>query len=120
MNYDNFFFPANDLVTSRQFYQDTLGLVVKFDFSERGMLAFKVGNEEAALILKDKNKFPEAKPTVWIEVEDVHEAYARFQPKGVNFLSAPFRIPTGWAVEFTDPAGNVLGFTDYRKTDEQP
>ncbi|WP_455017014.1 VOC family protein [Kingella oralis] len=62
MNYDNFFFPADDLAATKRFYQKTLGLPVKFDFSDRGMLAFQVGNEEAAIILKDKQKFPQADP----------------------------------------------------------
>ena len=54
MKYDNFFFPADDLATSRRFYQDVLDLPVKFDFSENGMVAFRVGNEEAAIILKER------------------------------------------------------------------
>jgi len=29
-------------------------------------------------------------------------------------LSPPFSIRTGWAIEFLDPSGNVLGFTDYK------
>ena len=33
--------------------------------------------------------------------------------KGVEFLSPPFRIRTGNAVEFDDPFGNRLGITDY-------
>lgn len=33
--------------------------------------------------------------------------------KGINFLSEPFNIKTGMAVEFNDPFGNRLGITDY-------
>jgi predicted enzyme related to lactoylglutathione lyase len=90
-----------------------LGLPIKFDFANQGMIAFKVGNEEPAIILKDTTKFPNAKPTIWIEVENVKEIYERLQIKGVKFLSEPFKIRTGWAVEFTDPIGNQLGFADY-------
>ena len=115
MNYDNFFFPAENLAESRRFYQEVLGLPVKFDFSEQGMLAFRVGAEEAAIILKDRQKFPDITPTLWITVEDVRATYAALKDKNVAFLSEPFRIRTGWAVEFTDPAGNRLGFTDYRE-----
>ena len=115
MNYDNFFFPAENLAESRRFYQEVLGLPVKFDFSEHGMIAFRVGDEEAAIILKDRQKFPDITPTLWITVEDVRATYAALKDKNVAFLSEPFRIRTGWAVEFTDPAGNRLGFTDYRE-----
>ncbi len=113
MNYDNFFYPTDNIEESKKFYEDILGLSVKFDFSQQGMIAFNVGNEEPAIILKDKNKFPEVKPTVWIEVENVKELYKELLNKGVKFLSEPFKIKTGWAVEFYDPSENVIGITDY-------
>lgn len=53
-------------------------------------------------------------PTIWIEVEDAKAVYDKLKIKGVVFLSEPFRIRTGWAVEFTDPLSNRLGFTDYK------
>ena len=115
MKYDNFFFPADDLAASCRFYQDVLDLPAKFDFSENGMVAFRVGDEEAAIILKEREKFPDMTPTVWIEVEDVRPEYAALQGRNINFLGEPFRIRTGWAVEFIDPSGNRLGFVDYQE-----
>jgi len=114
-NYDNLFLPAEDLEVSKKFYAEVLGLPIKFEFANQGMLAFKVGNEEPAIILKDKNKFPDVKPTIWIEVEDVRNLYNELKNKEVHFLSEPFKIRTGWAVEFADPTGNHLGFADYHK-----
>lgn len=115
MKYDNFFFLADDLAASCRFYQEVLDLPVKFDFSENGMVVFRVGDEEAAIILKERKKFPDMTPTVWIEVEDVQAKYAALQGRNIRFLSEPFRIRTGWAVEFIDPSGNRLGFVDYRE-----
>jgi predicted enzyme related to lactoylglutathione lyase len=92
-----------------------LGLSVKFDFSDTGMIAFKVGDQEPALILKDLKKFPSTKPTIWFVVDDVLEGYRKLKEKGVRLLSEPFQIQTGWAVEFEDPFGNRLGITDYSK-----
>ncbi len=46
-DYDNFFLPTNDIEQGRDFYQKILGLSVKFDFSERGMIAFKVGDHSS-------------------------------------------------------------------------
>ena len=112
-NYDNLFLPAENLEESKKFYADVLGLPIKFEFANQGMVAFKVGNEEPAIILKDRNKFPNAKPTIWIEVEDVRSLYDELKSKDVQFISEPFKIRTGWAVEFTDPTGNQLGFADY-------
>lgn len=113
-NYDNFFLPADNYQESMVFYSDVLGLEKKFEFAEQGMVAFKVGNEEPAIILKDKTKMPNTIPTIWIEVEDAKAVYEKMKTKGVTFPSEPFRIRTGWAVEFNDPSGNRLGFTDYK------
>lgn len=115
MKYDNFFYPTDNMEESKKFYTEILGLSVKFDFSQQGMMAFNVGNEEPAIILKDKRKFPDVKPTVWLEVENVQTLYKELLSKGVTFLSEPFKIRTGWAVEFYDPSGNVIGITDYDK-----
>ncbi len=114
-HFDNFFYPANDFEASKRFYADVLGLPVKFDFSQFGMIAFKVGDDEPAIILKDKTKFAAAQPCVWIEVENVKTLYDELKSKGVNFLSEPFQIKTGWSVELKDPSGNILGFTDYNQ-----
>ncbi len=110
--YDNFFLPTADMEAGRRFYQEVLGLPVKFDFPDRKMLAFQVGAEEPALIL---NGNPGAKPVIWFVVEDVDREYQRLQARGVKFLSQPFPIKTGRAVEFEDPNGNRLGITDYRQ-----
>jgi predicted enzyme related to lactoylglutathione lyase len=114
-DYDNFFLPSSDLKKGKEFYQDLLGLSVKFDFSNMGMIAFKVDNNEPAIILKDTNKFPETKPTIWFVVDNVQEEYEHLKTKGLSFLSEPFPIQTGMAVEFEDPFGNRLGLTDYFK-----
>ncbi|MHB8064836.1 MAG: VOC family protein [Ruminiclostridium sp.] len=115
MKYDNFFLPVENLSDAKEFYQDTLGLDLKFDFSSNGMIAYKIGDEEAAIILKDISKFKDAKATIWFVVDNVLEEYKRLKNKGVAFLSEPFNIRTGVSVEFEDPFGNRLGITDYSK-----
>ena len=116
MKYDNFFLPVENLTYAKDFYNDVLGLELKFDFSSKGMVAYRVGNEEPAIILKDKSKFNNAKPTIWLVVDNVNEKYRILKDKGVIFLSEPFEILTGISVEFEDPFGNRLGITDYSKT----
>jgi predicted enzyme related to lactoylglutathione lyase len=114
-DYDNFFLPTGDIKKGKEFYQNLLGLSVKFDFSNMGMIAFKVGENEPAIILKDTAKFPDARPTIWFVVENVQDEYKLLSAKGVVFLSEPFEIQTGMAVEFEDPSGNRLGLTSYSK-----
>lgn len=65
-NYDNFFLPADKLDTAKDFYKNTLGLDIKFDFSERGMVAFKVGDNEPAIILR---KADNVKPAILFTVD---------------------------------------------------
>lgn len=115
-DYDNFFLGVTDLKQAKKYYEDVLGLQLKFDFSDRGMAAFNVGDEEPAIILKDINIFPDVKPTIWFVVDDVKNEYNKLKENGVNFLSEPFEIMTGMAAEFEDPFGNRLGITDYTKT----
>ncbi|EKQ56723.1 MULTISPECIES: VOC family protein [unclassified Clostridium] len=114
-NYDNFFMGVTNLTVARKYYENTLGLKLKFDFSQKGMIAFIVGSEEPAIILKDESVFPNIKPTIWFEVESVENEYRNLKGKGVKFMSEPFEIMTGLAVEFEDPFGNRLGITDYSK-----
>lgn len=111
--YDNFFIPVDDIETARKYYETNLGLKVKFDFSDIGMVAFSVDGEEAVIILKDKNKFKDSKQTIWFKVNDVQSEYQKMKENGINFLSEPFKIRTGYAVEFEDPFGNRFGITDY-------
>lgn len=114
-NYDNFFLPAQDMEQSKDFYANVLGLRLKFEFAPKGMAAFGVGGEEPAIILKDVGKNPDVRPTIWFEVDDVAAAYEELKAKGVEFISGPFKIGTGWAAEFNDPSGNRLGITDYKE-----
>lgn len=112
-NYDNFFMAVDNLEEARKYYENILDLKLKFDFSNKGMIAFNIGSEEPAIILKDKAVFANVKSTIWFEVENVYVEYNRLKDKGVKFLSEPFKIATGMAVEFEDPFGNRLGITDY-------
>lgn len=110
--YDNFFLPADNLDTAKDFYNKKLGLDTKFDFSDKGMVAFKVGDNEPAIIISN---LANATPAIWFTVENVLNAYEELKQKGVQFLSEPFEIMTGLSVEFSDPFGNKLGLTDYSK-----
>ncbi|MEA4956580.1 hypothetical protein SDC9_17136 [bioreactor metagenome] len=115
MEYDNFFLPVDNIEKAKEYYKNVLGLELKFDFSDKGMAAYNVGESEPAIILKDKNIFKDMKPTIWFVVGDVKKEYKEMKEKGIKFLSEPFEIGTGTAVEFEDPFGNRLGITDYNK-----
>ena len=115
MKIDNYFISAENFDEVKYFYAEVLKFPVKFDFPDMGMVAYRIGNDEPAIIIKDRRVFLDAKSAVWIEVEDVRDTYDRLKSSGVKFLTEPFKIHTGWAVEFDDPAGNRMGFTDYKE-----
>ncbi len=115
-DYDNFFLAENDLNRAISFYTEILGLKVKYDFRDKGMFALKVGENEPAIILKDKVRFPDTKTTIWFVVDNVMATYSNLKSKGVKFITSPYQIFTGFAVEFDDPSGNRLGITDYTKS----
>ena len=112
---DNLFLPVDDFEKAKQYYGEKLGLEIKFDFSNIGMIAYKLGKEKAAIILKDKKKFSDTKQTIWFVVDDVNVEYEQMLKNDIKFLTEPFPIRTGNAVEFEDPFGNRFGITDYKK-----
>jgi len=95
-DYDNFFLPVADLERAKDFYQKSLGLSIKFDFSDKGMTAFKIGNQEPAIILKDLKRFPDAKPTIWFVVDDVKQEFEKLKKKGLNLFQIRFKFLRGW------------------------
>ena len=113
--FDSFWFKTKNLEESKEFYEKTLGLSLKPNFDEKGIIAFNVGNEETLLMLADLKAFPKAKTAMWFIVDDVEGEYKRLKEKGVNFLYEPFEVDNGMAAEFEDPSGNKLGIADYKK-----
>jgi hypothetical protein len=55
-----------------------------------GMIAFQVGNNEPAIILKDIKKFPETKPTIWFVVDNIEEEYKKVKSERNTFLLEAF------------------------------
>lgn len=53
------------------------------------MVAFKVGDNEPAIILGKENY---VKPAIWFTVDNVPQAYEELLEKGIEFLSEPFEI----------------------------
>jgi predicted enzyme related to lactoylglutathione lyase len=115
---DNVLLAVGDLARARAFYEDRLGLQVKFAAPEHGIVGYALGSEEPGLVVRQENlsdSGPRATPRVWLEVSDARAASEILAAAGVLLLGDPFEIPTGWTVEVADPWGNVIGLTDYVK-----
>ncbi len=113
--------PVGELTTAVEFYADRLGLSVRFTVPERGIALFGVAAETPGIMaMVDPAAGQGAPPAmrVWLEVPDAKAAAAELEGRGVEMLTAPFEVATGWSVEVADPWGNVIGLTDYLKRPE--
>ncbi len=113
LGFDNVFLPVGDLAEAVDFYTGALGLSIAKRFDGIGTVLFRVGNETPGLGIAEMDDPHSGAQKVWFEVEDARAAADELIAAGVTPLRPPFQIPTGWAVEVTDPWGNTIGLTDY-------
>jgi catechol 2,3-dioxygenase-like lactoylglutathione lyase family enzyme len=115
---DNVLVAVGDLAEARRFYHEVLGLPVVLEVAEQGIILFELGGETPGLLAK-VSQHPSAEPghgmRLWLEVADARAAAAEL---GLEPLAPPLEVFTGWTVEFADPWGNRIGFTDYTKKPE--
>ncbi|GAA1710345.1 VOC family protein [Fodinicola feengrottensis] len=113
---DNILFAVANLDDAIEFYADRLGLPLVFRLDEPGIALFKLGPEAPGLLLRRgtvASPAPSTAARLWLEVPDAREAAETLRTRGVEPLSDPFSVATGWIVEVADAAGNIIGFTDY-------
>jgi len=119
---DNAMFSVGKLEAALEFYGQKLGLPLKFQVPSMGIAGFRLGPEEPGLFITARDvpeREPHDSPRLWLEVTDARLAAEELRGRGVQPLAEPFEVATGWTVEFTDPWGNVIGLTDYRKAPER-
>ncbi|MFF1700661.1 VOC family protein [Streptomyces sp. NPDC058251] len=122
LGFDNVLLSVGDLGEAVGFYERA-GIPVAFRLDEAGIALLKVGKETPGVLLRldeELSRRPPswASPRVWLEVRDARAAADALASAGIQPLDAPFPVATGWTVEFADPWGNVIGFTDYGKRPE--
>lgn len=118
---DNVLVPVGDLDAAVGFYGGVLGFAVKFMLPEQGIAMFDVGGEVAGVMARVDPRAGEnglSGMRLWLEVPDALAAAAELEGYGVQVISPPFEVGTGWSVEVSDPWGNVIGLTDYVKRPE--
>ncbi|WP_338896442.1 VOC family protein [Streptomyces sp. TG1A-60] len=122
LGFDNVLLPVGDLGDAVSFYERA-GFAVAFRLDEAGIAVLTVGKETPGLLLRVEEELRHRPPVwgaarVWLEVRDARDAARVLAAAGVPPLDPPFPVVTGWTVEFADPWGNVIGFTDYGKRPE--
>lgn len=110
---DNIFVEVGDLDEALEFYEGGLGLPVHKRFDAMHMALLEVGDETPGLGVGAVDQPRVGGQKVWLEVADARAAAAVLEGKGIQPLTQPFLISTGWAFEVSDPWGNVIGFTAY-------
>jgi catechol 2,3-dioxygenase-like lactoylglutathione lyase family enzyme len=74
---DNVLLDVGDLEVAKGFYAGRLGLGVKFDFPDAGVVGFRLGDEEAGLVVRAGDVAPgppRSSPRLWLEVPDARAA----------------------------------------------
>ena len=74
---DNVLLDVGDLEAAKGFYAGRLGLGVKFDCPDAGVVGFRLGDEEAGLVVRAGDVPPgppRPSPRLWLEVPDARAA----------------------------------------------
>jgi lactoylglutathione lyase len=106
---------VEDQKAALSFWKEKVGLMVRrshpvgldvswIELGERGA--------ESCLVLYPKSlmpDWPERKPSVVFECEDIQEKYRQLAERGVPFTQPPKDLPWGQFAVFSDTEGNLFG-----------
>jgi catechol 2,3-dioxygenase-like lactoylglutathione lyase family enzyme len=100
-------FYVSDLKKAKEFYEKTLGLTKKYEYSSYA--GFECGSMEIGLIPKEKVEIGENAPTVEFVVGDIDRFCETLKRKNVDIVEPPHNEQWGGRqASFKDPDGNIL------------
>jgi len=102
-------FYVSDLKKAAKFYEETLGLEKKYEYSS--YVGFECGGVEIGLIpkLEGGQRVSPLSPSVEFLVDNVEKTYNELKKKGVKFVKELHEEPWGGRqAVFTDLDGNIL------------
>jgi predicted enzyme related to lactoylglutathione lyase len=102
--------PTRDLDTAVNFYGTTLGLRNSVHIPDRGFAEFETGNLTLSLMEPEKMglEFKLNGNALALHVEDIEEARAALESRGVAFAGDTFDTGVCHMAFFADPDGNAL------------
>jgi predicted enzyme related to lactoylglutathione lyase len=102
--------PTRDLEAAVAFYGDTLGLTRSKYMPERHHVEFETGNLTINTMVSEKMGLPYEvnKNPIALHVDDVAEARAQLESRGVSFFGDIVDTGVCHMAFFTDPDGNAL------------
>ena len=94
---DNVLLDVGDLEVAKGF-AGRLGLGVKFDFPDAGVVGFRLGDEEAGLVVRagDVPRAAPSSPRLWLEVPDARAA-GKAAGRGDLLGEPASSAPAGWS-----------------------
>jgi len=113
-------FSSDDLAKSKQFYGQTLGLVVT-DGEEKGVMNIHLGGGARAIVYEKPDHEPATFTVLNFPVKDIDEAVQKLSDAGVRFekyegfpqdVRGVMRGQGRAIAWFKDPAGNVLSLIE--------
>jgi catechol 2,3-dioxygenase-like lactoylglutathione lyase family enzyme len=103
----NIYYVVSDTARSRSFYQDVLGLHLKFDDPGR-WVQFGVGDAAVALGSPAEAPVGASGGIVVFEVDSLEEMRARIEPAGARIIAERDMGAHGRTLAFEDPDGNIM------------
>jgi predicted enzyme related to lactoylglutathione lyase len=101
-------FPVKDVKTSRQFYEEVLGLKVTANWDDQ-WVEYDIGHTTLGITTADADHQPGVRgATVGLEVGDFDRVLAHLQAKGVAISKGPFDSPSCRGCIIRDPDGNEI------------
>ena len=97
---DNVLLDVGDLEVAKGFYAGRLGLGVKFDFPDAGVVGFRLGLRRRPAWSCGPATWPRPprpSPRLWLEVPDARAAGKALAASGVALLGEPEGAPAGWS-----------------------
>jgi len=109
---------AHDLGRASAFYRDKLGIRHLFDAPPQ-MSFFDCGGVRLLVGVAEKAELDHKSSILYFGVDDIHEAHANLEGRGVEFRGAPHlaaRLPDReiWIAFFDDSEGNMLALISER------
>lgn len=110
---------AKDLAETRDFYQDVLGMPIKFNFNRKGeWFGFYLdagGRSNVEVFQKPEASYgPENQINhLCLEVENLDEAVAHIKAQGVAVTDKKFACDDTWQAWITDPNGVRIELFEY-------
>lgn len=112
--FDHLAIPVTSWVASRDWYVETLGLVIEFEAQERKTAAVKDENDFTIFLMEGSVPTSPGEFALYFQVADVRKSCDALSEQGVPFNHPPQKVFWGFGAELPDPDGYAIRLWDER------